>query len=267
MIIPAAENKNEDAPDPIVNSQPEQAENKTSDDPSAVTNPVPAAQEQAKVAPVQEDWKELLDKNLESWQAESAEARAKSESTRLRIEEERVKEAKRIADEEKALERKLQQEKEDAEVEKKVKALLASPSSKGKKALHPHHHEGEMDPKRWNDVRNAWEIIRGGATTAVPAHAAGRSEFEEEEPVEVDGRDMTAGDHGGRDGNKAAEVLRVRIPVIFLNASLILDTIAETLRRNGSRHTGRRQPQPYSRIRNSTSRLALRLPPQGRRCP
>lgn len=247
-------------------SQPEQAENTTSDDPSAVTNVVPAAQEQAKVEP-QEDWKDLLDKNLQSWQAESAEARAKSESTRLRIEEERLKEAKRIADEEKALERRLQQEREDAEVEKKVKALLASPSRKGKKALHPHHHhEGEMDAKRWNDVRNAWEIIRDGATTAQPARAGGRSEFEEEDsPVEVDGRDMTAGDHGGRDGNKAAEVLRVRMTFISPGHTVDFDTIAETLRGHASRHAGRRQHQPHSRIGYPTSRPTFRLASQGRR--
>ncbi|KAJ9113883.1 hypothetical protein QFC19_000077 [Naganishia cerealis] len=208
LIIPASENQNKDAPDPIVNNKPEEPTNTVADDPSAVSNPIPTAQEQAKAAP-QEDWKELLDQNLTSWRAESSEARAKSESTRLRLEEEKVKEAKRIADEEKELERKIRQEKEDAEIEKKVQTLLAKPTGKSHGKKPHHHHDGEMDPKRWNDVRNAWEIMHDGAT-AVPGQA-GRSEFEEEDPVEVDGRDMTAGDHGGRDGNRAAEVLRVKL--------------------------------------------------------
>ncbi|KAJ9117023.1 hypothetical protein QFC22_004681 [Naganishia vaughanmartiniae] len=206
LIISASENQNKDAPDPIVNSKPEEAKNTVSDDPSAVSNPISTAQEQAKAAP-QEDWKDLLEQNLTSWKAESSEARAKSESTRLRLEEERAKELKRIADEEKELERKLRQEKEDAEIEKKVQALLAEPAAKSHGKKPHHHHDGEMDAKRWNDVRNAWEIIQSGAV-AVPGQA-GRTEFEEEDPVEVDGRDMTAGDHGGRDGNKAGEVLRV----------------------------------------------------------
>lgn len=208
LIISASENQNKDAPDPIVNNKPEEAKNTVSDDPSAVSNPIPTAQEQAKAKP-QDDWKDLLDKNLTSWRAESSEARAKSESTRLRLEEEKAKELKRTEDEEKELERKLRQEKEDAEIEKKVQALLAEPSGKSHGKKPHHHHDGEMDPKRWNDVRNAWEIIHSGAV-AVPGQA-GRTEFEEEDPVEVDGRDMTAGDHGGRDGNKAGEVLRVTL--------------------------------------------------------
>lgn len=203
LIIPASENVNSDAPDPVVGHAEEGKEQAVADDPSAVTNPLASAEAAASSG---EDWKETLDKNLEGWRAESAEARAKSESTRLRLEEEAAAARRRAEEEEKAERERLRREREDDEVERKVKELLREP--KRKSAPHHPHAEG-MDAKRWNAVRSAWEIVQGGKTVVPAQGKEGRSEFEEEEPVEVDGRDMTGGDHGGRDGNKAAEVLQV----------------------------------------------------------
>ncbi|GHJ86430.1 hypothetical protein NliqN6_2832 [Naganishia liquefaciens] len=200
LIISQDENTNAEAPDPLVAAHSETTVG-VSDDPSAVTNP--AATESL----AGEDWKSTLDKNLEGWRAESAEARAKSESTRLRLEEEAARERKRVEDEQKAERERLKREAEDAEVERKVKELLEGKKGKGHAAAHHHHHHHEgMDERRWNAVRSAWEVAQTGSRVAPVAPE--RSEFEEEEPVEVDGRDMVAGDHGGRDGNKAAEVLQ-----------------------------------------------------------
>lgn len=178
-----------------------------------------------------EDWKSTLDKHLEGWRAESADARAKSESTRLRFEEELAAERKRAADEDKAERERVRREAEDEEVESKVRELLQSGGKKQSK-VHAAHRQG-ADEKRWAAVRSAWEVAQGAH------HAAGvpvqeRSEFEEEEPVEVDGRDMVAGDHGGRDGNKAAEVLQVCSFLFFPKARA-----AEPRRRKSPR---RRKP-------------------------
>lgn len=236
MIISAGENVNSEAPDPVVGHQGEgDAKQGISDDPSAVTNPEASTED---VAASGQDWKESLDKNLDTWRAESAEARAKSESTRLRLEEEAAAERKRLQDEEKAERERLRREREDDEVERQVRELLKEGGGKKRKVSFGHAHQGEMDAKRWNAVRSAWEIVQGGSHV-VPAQAAGRSEFEEEEPVEVDGRDMTAGDHGGRDGNKAAEVLQVRL-LPRLRYTIAGSHSAETGQSNGDRHSQRR---------------------------
>lgn len=199
LIIPRDENTNAEAPDPVVRSEPSSGGGGgPSEDPSAVTNATTA-----------EDWKSTLDKHLEGWRAESADARAKSESTRLRLAEELAAERKRLAEEEAAERERLRRQSEEEEVEKKVKELLQSPARGKKHSRLPAQHRQGVDEKRWAAVRSAWEVAQGASHAHGAQPVQARSEFEEEEPVEVDGRDMVAGDHGGRDGNKAAEVLQV----------------------------------------------------------
>jgi len=199
LIIPAEQNQNEDAPDPVQSSH----KGDQSGDPSSVENPVEAAKNTAKV---EEDWKSVLDKNLEVWRGESSVAREKSESTRLRLEEERVKFDKESVQKKKDEEKRKKQEEEDAEVEAKLQQLLNAPASGSNKAGQKRRSsqvKQDKERKRWNAVRDAWEIVRDGSSVTVA-----------DDEVEADPRDLTAGDAGGlaESGHRqGAEVLKVSI--------------------------------------------------------
>jgi hypothetical protein len=198
LIIPAEENLNEDAPDPVVSSN----KGDQSGDPSSVENPVETAKNQ--VQP-EEDWKSVLDKNLEAWRGESSVAREKSESTRLRLEEERVKAAKESSQKKKDEDNRTKQQKEDDEVEAKLQELLNAPASGSKAGSKRRSSQVKQDKerKRWNAVRDAWEIVRDGSSVTIA-----------DDEVEADSRDLTAGDAGGlaEPGTRqGAEVLKVSL--------------------------------------------------------
>jgi hypothetical protein len=196
LIIPAEQNLNKDAPDPVSSSH----KGDQSGDPSSVENPVETAKNEVKT---DEDWKSALDKNLQVWRGESSVARDKSESTRLRLEEERVKGLKEAAQKKKDEGARTKQEKEDEEVEAKLQEILNSPASGSKAAKKRRSSQLKQDKerKRWNAVRDAWEVVRDGSSVITA-----------NDEIEADSRDLTAGDAGGlaEPGHRqGAEVMKV----------------------------------------------------------
>jgi hypothetical protein len=230
LIIPAEQNQNEDAPDPIQSSH----KGDQSGDPSSVENPVETAKNTAKA---DEDWKSVLDKNLEVWRGESSVARTKSESTRLRLEEERIKFEKENVQKKKDEEKRKKQEEEDAEVERKLQELLNAPASSSKSIAGQKRRSSQVkqdkERKRWNAVRDAWEIVRDGSSATVP-----------DDEVEADPRDLTAGDAGGlaEPGHRqGAEVLKVS-PGCYQRISICVGGLIVPFRFD-SKHT---RPSPRS---------------------
>lgn len=193
----------------------------------ATTDPTTMAPETTS----ESDWKAELDKNLTEWQKESAIAREKSESTRKRLEDEKSNAAKAAAEEKKQASARARKQREDEDVERQVEALLRSPSSKqaALDAKASRVEKEETEQKRWNAVRNAWEVVRVGSESETPAVVAagggGDDHSTTNEPqVEVDSRDLTAGDQGGvskEHEKRGPEVLKASFdlshsPLLFL---------------------------------------------------
>lgn len=205
LIIGGKENVNANAPDPVVKSDTGAKD----EDPSAAT-------EKAVVASTDDDEaaaKKQYDDTLAAWRKESAEARTKSESTRLRHEEEAAKARKAEEDARKAKLKQEREAKEQQEIERKLQEELAKSSrssraSASAKAVNKAKKE-QKEKQRWENVRDAWEIVKEGDAAAASSSSLGEGQADRGIAAPNDGRDIVPGDEGGRDGNMGPQVLEV----------------------------------------------------------
>jgi hypothetical protein len=176
-------------------------------DASDVTNPQETAKAEAP-APT-EDWKSLLDQNLDVWRAESSVARDKAESTRLKLAEEQAKEKARLDQEKKDAARRQKEDEEEKEIEAKLRAALLTQSNKSR-AGKAKKASAIASERRWENVREAWQIVRDDGENA------GSTETPVPEVV-VDGRDRVDSDIGGHDAQAAHDFLEVSVPTGMLS--------------------------------------------------
>lgn len=207
LIIGEKENVNANAPDPIVNKSEQGAK---SEDPSAAAeNAVSAASNDDEEAAA----KKQYDDTLAAWRKESAEARSKSESTRLRHEEEEAKAREAEAEGRKLKLKQEREAKEQQEIERKLQEELAKSSrssraSASAKVVNKAKKE-QKEKQRWEDVRDAWEIVKEGETKAGSSSSLQEGQADRGIAAPTDARDIVPGDEGGRDGNRGPEVLEV----------------------------------------------------------
>jgi citrate synthase len=143
--------------------------------------------------------------------------------------EEKVKAEKDAVQKKKDDEKRAKQVKEDEEVEAKLQAILNEPSSSGgnkaAKKRRSSQVKEDRERKRWNAVKDAWEIVRDGSSVTIP-----------DDEIEADPRDLTAGDAGGlaeKGTRQGAQVLEVSREWLLLTTDHSLNsstTITESTR-------------------------------------
>jgi hypothetical protein len=122
-----------------------------------------AAEEAVESAPIpgMAEWKDTYEAYVSHWQAESSEARSKSESTRLRIEAERAAEAKSAADKIKAEKQARENEVEEKRKEEKLKRELETTATGEGSRKRVKSESGTGKEARERKVREAWEMVKG----------------------------------------------------------------------------------------------------------
>ena len=103
-----------------------------------------------------EEWKSTYESYVSQWQAESAEARAKAESTRKRIEDELAAEQKAAAEASKTQQREARDKEEEAKRAERLRLELSAEGSR-QKGRTVHVGKEERDKK----VKEAWEMVKG----------------------------------------------------------------------------------------------------------
>lgn len=181
------------------------------------------AKEEAQSSGGGDDWKDALEANLKEWRKESSVARKKAEETRAKIEEERRSASKATDNQKKEEKRKMKEAEDEKKLEKDIQAALnAKASSSSSKGKAKQAAEDDKE-KRWADVRDAWEIVRDGKSLSEGAEIENGAEVEagikKVEEVETDGRDLVAGDEGGKQGNEGAQMLRVSSEIGLCSSS------------------------------------------------
>ncbi|RSH91763.1 hypothetical protein EHS25_009132 [Saitozyma podzolica] len=147
-----------------------------------------AAEDTPEQAPIpgMAEWKDTYEAYVSHWQAESSEARSKSESTRLRIEAERAATAKSDADRVKAEKQVREKEVEEKRKEEKLKRELETSATGEGSRKRVKSESGTGKEERERKVREAWEMVKGSE----------RKESPEEVPVDSRGvmdADIVAG--------------------------------------------------------------------------